>query len=397
LAASHYADSERLGVVQLRQSLKVRAPVLKQIGQLGGDTLDWDHFPVYTSFGKQLITNPDYVSEYKHRLGRKRYYLKNHLGNVLATVSDKKEGKDWNSDDSVEVYWPQVMSVQGYYPFGMAQPGRQFNPTETAYGFNGKRSDDEIYGVKNFYNYGKRMYDPRLARFPSADPLIIKQQKFPFYSPYQFAGNKPIVALDLEGLQEYIIHQDIVDQGDVLLTTVKAGPEFGEENPSRRFDLIDVKGREVEDFQPSSNQFNQFQFETQQITDKNTKMVIDDNMVTLGSVTLDETNPTASGLAEKTMSQVQQFKSAVDNKLLNLSEEESKIKVIGLTVESEAAKKEIAEPAKKMIKETFPEAEVNILVDESRSNEVEGRPNTKKDNVAVGVKVEINNKTEEEE
>lgn len=59
---------------------------------------------------------------------------------------------------------------------------------------NGKEKDDEI----SLYNYGFRMYDPRLGRFISVDPVA---RQFPFFSPYQYAGNKPIWATDLDGLE----------------------------------------------------------------------------------------------------------------------------------------------------------------------------------------------------
>jgi len=67
------------------------------------------------------------------------------------------------------------------------------------YSFNGKEKDDEVYGDGNFQDYGMRCYDDRLGRFLSVDPL---SRKYPFYSPYQFAGNKPIWATDLDGLEE---------------------------------------------------------------------------------------------------------------------------------------------------------------------------------------------------
>lgn len=37
----------------------------------------------------------------------------------------------------------------------------------------------------------------------SVDPLTAK---YPWYTPYQFAGNKPIWAIDVDGLEEFIIH-----------------------------------------------------------------------------------------------------------------------------------------------------------------------------------------------
>ncbi len=44
------------------------------------------------------------------------------------------------------------------------------------------------------------MHDPRVGRFFAVDPLT---KKYPFYSPYQFAGNTPIQSIDLEGLEDY--------------------------------------------------------------------------------------------------------------------------------------------------------------------------------------------------
>jgi uncharacterized protein RhaS with RHS repeats len=45
-----------------------------------------------------------------------------------------------------------------------------------------------------------RIYDPRLGRFLSVD-LIAKQ--YPELTPYQFASNTPIQAIDLDGLERY--------------------------------------------------------------------------------------------------------------------------------------------------------------------------------------------------
>ena len=44
------------------------------------------------------------------------------------------------------------------------------------------------------------MHDPRMGRFFAVDPFM---HKYPWYSSYQFAGNSPIVFIDLEGLERY--------------------------------------------------------------------------------------------------------------------------------------------------------------------------------------------------
>ena len=64
--------------------------------------------------------------------------------------------------------------------------------------FNGKENDDEVKGQGNQQDYGMRIYDPRIGRFLSVDPLT---QDYPWYTPYQFTGNNPIRFVDLDGLE----------------------------------------------------------------------------------------------------------------------------------------------------------------------------------------------------
>jgi RHS repeat-associated protein len=79
--------------------------------------------------------------------------------------------------------------------FGMGMFGRS-SGNEYAISFNGKR-DDANDGWQ-IQDYGFRTYDYRLGRFLSEDPL---KSCFPFYSPYQFSGNTPIQANDIDGLE----------------------------------------------------------------------------------------------------------------------------------------------------------------------------------------------------
>lgn len=138
-------------------------------------------------------------SKQAHEKGYKAYELSNHLGNVMVTVSDRRTAKDDNSDNLTDRFEAEVLNFAGYYPFGSPMPGRQFNNGSYRYGFNGKENDNEVKGTGNQQDYGMRIYDPRLGRFLSVDPLT---QVYPFYSPYQFAGNKPIKYIDVDGLEE---------------------------------------------------------------------------------------------------------------------------------------------------------------------------------------------------
>ena len=70
----------------------------------------------------------------------------------------------------------------------MLVPNRHGNSAEYRFGFNGKEKDDEIKGEGVQYDYGFRIYDARIGRFLSTDPLFAG---YPYYTPYQFAGNSP--------------------------------------------------------------------------------------------------------------------------------------------------------------------------------------------------------------
>jgi len=143
-------------------------------------------------------TGDYYISTFTR--GEKLFELSNHLGNVLTTVSDKKlQVQSSVNGQLVGYYLADIMSANDYYPFGMAMPGRTYSAAGAyRYGFNGKENDNEVKGEGNQQDYGMRIYDPRLGKFLSVDPL---RKKYPFYSPYQFAGNTPIWASDLDGAE----------------------------------------------------------------------------------------------------------------------------------------------------------------------------------------------------
>jgi RHS repeat-associated protein len=142
----------------------------------------------------------DAIPAVTRTVGDRNYELNNHLGNVMVVVTDKKIGVDADLAGTLkkaEYYIADVISAQDYYSFGALMPGRKFNTNAYRYGFNGKENDNEIYNSEGtFQDYGLRMYDPRLGRFISVDPLT---SEFPHWTPYQFAGNMPIKYIDLDG------------------------------------------------------------------------------------------------------------------------------------------------------------------------------------------------------
>ncbi len=64
------------------------------------------------------------------------------------------------------------------------------------FGFNGQHKDNEIKGVGNSLDFGARIYDSRLGKWLSLDPLM---RKYPSLSPFNFVANSPIMYLDPDG------------------------------------------------------------------------------------------------------------------------------------------------------------------------------------------------------
>lgn len=88
----------------------------------------------------------------------------------------------------------------------MLQPGRSAPANASLaggyrYGYNGKEKDNNDELGLTTYDYGLRIYNSGLGRFLSVDPLT---KEYPWYTPFQFAGNSPIWAVDLDGGEEKV-------------------------------------------------------------------------------------------------------------------------------------------------------------------------------------------------
>jgi RHS repeat-associated protein len=116
------------------------------------------------------------------------------LGNVYLTLSGLKLGYDTTSDGRSDYYEAAIRSALDYYAFGMGIASRSYNEVDYRYGFNGKEDDVET----GWQDYGMRIYNPQLSRFFSVDPIT---KQYPELTPYQFASNRPIDGIDLDGLE----------------------------------------------------------------------------------------------------------------------------------------------------------------------------------------------------
>ena len=68
--------------------------------------------------------------------------------------------------------------------------------SSSRYGFNGQEKDNEWSGNGNSYDYGLRMYDPRIGRMRSIDP---RTNEYPWQTPYAYHRNNPVNSVDFLG------------------------------------------------------------------------------------------------------------------------------------------------------------------------------------------------------
>jgi RHS repeat-associated protein len=111
----------------------------------------------------------------------------------------------------------ETRSFNLIYAFGMPLQGRKYQSSNRyRYGFNGKENDPETVGTgSGTQDYGFRIYNPSIGKFLSVDPATTK---YPFYSPYLFAGDNPIRYIDVLGL----------GPGDKFATVDEAAIDFGQ-------------------------------------------------------------------------------------------------------------------------------------------------------------------------
>ena len=129
--------------------------------------------------------------------GYKTYELSNHLGNVLATVSDRRVCGTC-TDSIVDFYDADILTISDYYPFGMTMQGRTQYAEKYRYGFGGQEKDNEVYGEGNSYTAEFWQYDPRSGRRWNVDPLADHPNQIGM-SPYGAFWGNPLVWSDPSG------------------------------------------------------------------------------------------------------------------------------------------------------------------------------------------------------
>jgi len=125
----------------------------------------------------------------------------------------------------------------------MLEPGRQkqLNTVDNGgykFGFNGKLRDDSWHNAAGtVYDYGFRIYDARIAKFLSVDPLA---EKYTAWSPYAYCLNNPIIYIDPDGREVKGLTKDDAQKVQSDFNTIFADDKF--EN-FRGLLTLDKKGK----------------------------------------------------------------------------------------------------------------------------------------------------------
>ncbi len=97
--------------------------------------------------------------------------------------------------------------MRKHYPFGMMMPGREYQAQPSRFGFNGKENDNDVKGFGNQLDYGMRIYDSRLGKFLSLDPV-----RKEYESPYMAFANSPLFCIDPSGSDTITVKSRSIDR-----------------------------------------------------------------------------------------------------------------------------------------------------------------------------------------
>jgi hypothetical protein len=159
----------------------------KEVHLYGSSRLGILNTDVNVQGGNLLVNSQGLVTFTR---GNKFFELSNHLGNVLATISDKKIPVSGNGT-LVDWYMADMATANDYYPFGMVMPGRKFAQAgkDYRYSINGQEKDKELNENITTALYWE--YDSRIGRRWNVDPVVKEWE-----SPYATFSNSPIIRVD---------------------------------------------------------------------------------------------------------------------------------------------------------------------------------------------------------
>ncbi len=165
-----------------------------------------------------------------------------------------------------------MLAANDYYPLGMLSRTIG-NSAKYKFGFNGKENDNEVKGLGSQQDYGMRVYDPRIGRFLSVDPLT---KGYPMLTPYQFASNRPIDGVDLDG-KEWSKTETYNPETGVVNDHFQVKLNIQNESMTKNLPLKQLAEALAKDFKPAVNVYD----------DKRRVQYSGDIEITFGTQTID--------------------------------------------------------------------------------------------------------------
>src|SRR5690606_21305186 len=113
-----------------------------------------------------------------------------HLGSIDALTDEDGDVIEWRS----------------YDPFGQrrnpawGEPAPASFASKTTQGYTGHEGDDEL----GLVNMKGRIYDPRIGRFWTIDPIVALPSFGQSWNPYSYVLNSPLVYVDPVGFQQVL-------------------------------------------------------------------------------------------------------------------------------------------------------------------------------------------------
>lgn len=182
---TNYASKHKVNsITQLKKDTAIAAIVLK---------LEKHTALLYRLGYRQMPTQMQemILNQYKSEPNHWNHQTKNPRPFTDIKVSDPKDQEYWTLTAGMyqEVFEPKQKETYGHFTLNTTTKNISAIDTHALKGFI-------IDPVAFAYDFGARMYDARIGRWLSIDPL---EAMYPFLSPYTFVANKPIMFVDGDG------------------------------------------------------------------------------------------------------------------------------------------------------------------------------------------------------